>query len=144
MGRITVARTINASVEKVFNTVAHIDGFSKAIPHIVNVEFLSDQKTGVGTRFKETRLMRGKEASTVLEVTEYVANERIRLVSDAGGTIWDSVFKVGPTGEGTALELSMEARPYKLLSKLITPLLTPILSKALTSDMDAVKAYCEE
>jgi hypothetical protein len=31
MSKITVTRAINASVEKVFDTVAHIDGFSKAL-----------------------------------------------------------------------------------------------------------------
>ena len=46
------------------------------------------------TRFRETRVMKGREASTVLEVTEYESPRRIRLVSDEGGTIWDTVFTV--------------------------------------------------
>lgn len=143
MGQIKVTKTINASVEKVFETVAHIDGFSEAVPHIVKVEFLTEQKTGVGAKFRETRIMGKREATTVLEVTEYVENERIRLVSDAGGTIWDSVFTVRPAGEGTTLELSMESRPYKLLAKLVNPMIKGVLTRALGSDMDAVKAYCE-
>ena len=64
MSRTTVSRTIDAPIERVFNAVADITEFSKALPHIVNVEFLTDSRLGVGTRFRETRLMRGKEAIT--------------------------------------------------------------------------------
>ena len=41
MPRMTVTRTIDAPVDLVFNTVADISQFSQAIPHIVNVEFLT-------------------------------------------------------------------------------------------------------
>jgi hypothetical protein len=143
MYQITVTKKIHAPLPEVFETVANIEGFSRAVPQIVGVEFLSEERRGVGTRFKETRIMGGKEASTILEVTEYVENERVRLVSDAGGTIWDSLFTVSSEGGATRLELTMEARPYRFFSKLITPLMKGILAKALTADMDAVKAYCE-
>ena len=67
---MTIKRTIHASIDLVFKTVSDINNFSKAVPHIVSAEILSDTKSGVGTRFRETRLMNGKEATTVLDVTE--------------------------------------------------------------------------
>lgn len=144
MSHWTVNRRIAAPVEKVFDTISEIEHFSKAIPHIVEVEMLSDVTSGVGTRFKETRLMGKRKASTVLEVTEYLKNERIRLVSDAGGTIWDSVFTVKPVEGQTELTLTMEARPHKFLARLMNPLIKGVLTKALEQDMDCVKEYCEE
>ena len=78
----------------VFRTVAHVEQFSQAVPGILRVEFLSEVKSGVGARFRETRMMMGREASTELEVTEYVENERVRIVSEAGGALWDTVFTV--------------------------------------------------
>ena len=99
MGRTTVSRTIKAPSAAVFETVAQVDNYTKAVPDIVEVEYLSEQHMGVGTRFRETRLMGKRKASTELEVTEYVPNERVRLVSDQGGTIWDTVFTVTPKGE---------------------------------------------
>ncbi len=110
MSRTTVTRVIDAPLDFVFRTVAEIDNFSNAISHIVDVEFLSDIHVGVGARFRETRLMMGREASTVLEVTEYVQNARVRLVSDEGGTVWNSVFEVETVDQGTALTLTMDAR----------------------------------
>ena len=143
MSQWTVNRRIAAPVEKVFDTISSIENFSKAVPDIVEVEMLSDVTSGVGTRFRETRLMGKRKASTVLEVTEYLQNERIRLVSDAGGTIWDSVFTVKPVDGETELTLVMEARPHKFLARLMNPLIKGMLTKALEKDMDCVKQYCE-
>ena len=144
MSRVTVTKTINAPLEFVFQTVAEIENFSKAIPHIVKVEFISENKTGVGAKFRETRIMMGKQAETVLEVTEYSENDRIRLVSDEGGTIWDSLFTVKMTVDGaTELILVMEARPYKTMARILNPITTFMVRKGVISDMDAVKQYCE-
>jgi len=143
MTRTNVTRTIDAPVELVFKTIADINEFSKAIPDIVKVEFLSDAKSGVGTRFRETRIMKGKEAATELEVTEYEDNQRIRIVADTGGTIWDSVFTVAENNGGTELTLVMEARPHTLIAKLTTPLISGMVKKAIENDMNAVKNFCE-
>ena len=94
MTRTTIIRLIDAPLDKVFKTVSDISQFSQAIPHIMKIEYLSDKKNGVGTRFRETRLMKGKEAVTELEVTEYIENERVRFVADSHGTVWDTVFTV--------------------------------------------------
>jgi uncharacterized membrane protein len=144
MSRTTVVRTIDAPIEKVFDTVAHVENFAKAVPHIVGIEFLSDIKSGVGTRFLETRRMRGKETTTELEVTEYIENARVHILADAGGTVWDSVFEVAPESDRVQLTVSMDARAYKLMSKLVNPFIKGFVKKAIESDMDSVKIYCEE
>jgi len=144
MPRTVVTRTINAPIDSVFKTVADIKQFSQANPKIVNVEFLSDLKSGVGTRFRETRLMNGHKATTELEVTEFVENERVRLVADSGGTIWDTVFTVKPEHGQTVLTMTMDANAYKLLSKVMNRLIGGMIKKAVEQDMDAVKKYCEK
>jgi uncharacterized protein YndB with AHSA1/START domain len=144
MSRTVITRTINAPVEVVFKTVSDINQFSKAVPHIVKVEFLSDVKSGVGTRFRETRLMKGKEAATELEVTEFVANDRIRLVADSHGTVWDSLFVVKPENGQTSLTLTMDARTDKLIPQIINFMIGGMIKKAVEQDMDAVKTFCEK
>ena len=143
MTHFTAERSIDAPVDLVFETVAHIDQFRQVIPHIVDVEFLTEQQTGVGTRFRETRLVGKRRASTELEVTEYVPNERVRLVSEAGGAVWDTVFTTEPDGDGTALTMVMEARPKNLLSRLFTPLIARTVDKGVQADMDALKSHLE-
>ena len=84
-----------------------------------------------------------REAATELEVTEYVPNNHVRLVADAGGTVWDTVFTTKPDGDAVTLTMVMDARAYKLLSKLLNPLLKGMIKKHIESDMDMVKAHCE-
>jgi carbon monoxide dehydrogenase subunit G len=150
MSTTTVVREISAPVSLVFETVARIDNFSQAVSHITDVVFLTEQKYGVGTRFRETRTLKGKSQSTELEVTELVEGEHIRLVSDQGGTIWDTVFTVEPIAETakpgevlTRLTLVMDAKAYRLAAKLFNPLIKGMIAKFIGQDMDAVKSYCE-
>ena len=143
MPEVRTSRTIAAPVDRVFDIIAHIESFSEALPHIVRVEFLGEHRRGVGTRFRETRLMKGREASTELEVTEYVENDRVRLVADSHGTVWDTVFTVRAVDGGTELGMVMEARARSLVARLANRLVMGMVTKAVESDMDAVKAYCE-
>ncbi len=143
MGQVEVQRTIKAPTEVVFDATAHIEEYADVIPSITDVEFLTEQRTGVGTRFRETRQMGKRSATTELEVTEYDPPNRVRLVSDAGGTIWDTVFTYRPSDGGTDLAMVMDIRPYKLMARLMTPLIARTVTKAVASDMDAVKRHCE-
>ena len=144
MTRTIITRNINAPIALVFKTVADIGEFSKAIPHIVKVEYLSKITSGVGTRFRETRLMKGKETPTELEVTEYVENERVRLVADSHGTVWDTIFTVTREGDHTKLTMTMDARSSRLITRIVVFMISGMVKKAIEGDMDSVKAYCEK
>lgn len=143
MSQTRISRTIAASADRVFRTIADVREFSAAVPEIVGVELLSEKRAGVGTRFRETRRYGKREVTTELEVTEHEKNQRIRIVSDTGGTVWDSLFTVRAADGGTQLELVMDARPHGLLARITTPLMRGVIRKAIERDMDAVKAYCE-
>jgi len=140
---ISTTRRINAPIERVFQTVADARNFTTAVPHIKNIEFLTEQQTGVGTRFRETRMMGSKEAQTELEVTEYAANDHVRMVSDSGGTIWDTVFRVNEIDGAVELSMQMDIRPHKLLAKLFIPLIRGTVVSGVEADLDCVKDYCE-
>jgi uncharacterized protein YndB with AHSA1/START domain len=103
MGTVTVSIEIAAPPEQVFDAVAHIESFQQVVEDIVNVEFVSEVRRGVGARFRETRTMKGRQATSTLEVTEYEPPSHVRLVSDEGGSVWDSVFRVAPKGEGSVV-----------------------------------------
>ncbi len=143
MTTTTVTRVIDAPISNVFDAVAHIENFQKAVPQITRVEMLTDVTRGVGTRFRETRLMKGKENTTELEVTEYEPDQRVRLVTDTHGTVWDTVFTMADKGGKTELVMVMEARAHKLLPKIINPLIKGMIAREIEKDLDAVKAYCE-
>ena len=145
MSRITVTRTVDAPIDLVFETGADERRFSQALPHIVKVEFLSDVKVGVGTRFRETRLMNGKETTTELEVAEFVENERVRLVAtDSQGTVWDTAFTVAAVRGRTDLTMTMVACAYTWLARIFVFLIRSMIKRAVERDMDLVKGFCEK
>jgi hypothetical protein len=65
------------------------------------------------------------------------------MISDAGGTVWDTVFTVAQVGDAVALTMVMEATPHNFLARVMNRLIKGMVVKGVESDMDAVKAYCE-
>lgn len=143
MKSIRVSRSIAAPLERVFQTVSDVRNFRNAVPHITKVEFLTDQQVGVGTRFRETRVTKGREQTVELEVAEYIDNDRVRMISDAGGTVWDTLFTVSEDSANVTLEMQMDIKPHKFLARIMMPLIRGMVAKAVESDMDAVKVFCE-
>ena len=143
MTRTTVSQNINAPLEVVFKTVADIREFSQALPHVTKYEHLTDQKTGVGTRFRETRTQNGKDTETELEVTEYIENERVRMVADSHGTVWDTLFTTEQERNSVRLTLVMDAKAYQLMPRIINPLIKGMIKKAIEGDVELVKEFCE-
>lgn len=90
MSKIAVTRRIHASVEYVFKTISDIQHYSRAVPSITNVEFLTENKSGMGTRFIQTREVGGRKISAEIQITEYVEDEHLRLVSDIQDIMWDA------------------------------------------------------
>ena len=87
--------------------------------------------------------MKGREYSVELKVAEYVENERVRMISDAGGTIWDTLFTVFQVGGDVELKMRMDVRPHRLLARIMNMLIRGTVVKGVESDMDAVKSFCE-
>lgn len=143
MPLISVARTIQAPTEVVFQAVSDIARLPDTNPEIVRVAFLSEQREGVGVRFRETRRMGRKEMDTELEIIECSPPSSVRMVSNQGGTVWDTVFLVQPSDTGTELQIRMDARAHRLLAKIMNPLFQGLFRKGLQKHLDAVAAYCE-
>ncbi|MEP6493862.1 MAG: SRPBCC family protein [bacterium] len=143
MSRMTVVRTIAAPAHVVFRTVADITQFAQAVPEIVKVEFLSDVRSGVGTRFRETRAMNGKHVVTELAITEFVDNERVRMVAESHGTVWDTTFTVKANGGQVILTTRMDAMSHNALRMIFLSLINPLVKSSVAKNMDAVKLFCE-
>jgi uncharacterized protein YndB with AHSA1/START domain len=144
MTTVRLIRQIAASPDRVFEAASDIRRFPEMNPDVVAVEFLTEQHSGVGTRFRETRRMKNREMVTELEVTEYdPARRRIRMVTDMGGTVWDTVFEVGSASGGAEIRVQMDCRAHKLLPKLLNPLLKGFFRRGMVAHMDAFTAWCE-
>jgi carbon monoxide dehydrogenase subunit G len=146
VAKITVVREVNAPRDVVFQTVADPRRFAHAIEGVTEVAFLSKETSGEGTRFRQTRVMNGKATAMEFEVREAVPNERVRIVNETHGTVWDSLFTFA-SSEGTAastvLTMRMDTTTRPLFQRLLMPLFCLLVRKSVEEDIDAVKAFSE-
>jgi carbon monoxide dehydrogenase subunit G len=141
--RWTCVRRIAAPPQRVFAVVADPEEFQRAIPGGSTVEFLTPSRSGVGSRFRATRITKGKATAFEQEVMEMVPGRRIRLINETHGTVWDSLFTVEPDGNGTELTLRMDARSDRWIARVMSRLIARVVQRALEGDMDAEKPSCE-
>lgn len=114
--RWTSVRTINAAADRVFRTVADPEEFHRAIPDGVSVEYLTARRSGVGTKFRATRVSGGKPRAVDQEVTEFIPGKRVRMLNVTHGTLWDGMFSVKAEGQRCVLTLEMESKTDRLLA----------------------------
>ena len=145
MATIEIARTIHAPTPIVFKTVADPAHFARAISGVTKLEFLSSTKCGLGTRFRQSRVLNGKEMTLDFDVIDYVENERVRIVNEIHGTRWDSVITLTPSSAFTTLTMRMDTKTRPLVPRLLMPLMLRLfIRRAVEKDFDAVKAFCEK
>ncbi len=143
MGTNTASRSVKAPIDKVFEAVADIGAYAETFPSVTKIEFVGEQKSGVGTRFRETRLGSGRDGTSEVEVTEFVDGDHIRLQDEALGSAWDTTYSVKGEGESTLLTMAVQAEPKKLMAKLTMALGMSGYSANMEKHLDAIKAHCE-
>jgi len=137
-------RTIQASAPAVFRLIADPVEFQRAIGADPNVEFLSERHNGVGTRFRASRVNKGKAMSFEHEVTEYVPGQLVRMKNITHGVLWDSSLTVRPSGSASVLTLAMEAHTQKPFQRLLMRFIARTVQRALDKDLSAIAAYAEQ
>lgn len=75
--KIQASCEIAAPRSEVFAAFADLTNLENTVKAITQVELLTEGPIGVGTRFKETRVMFGKEASEIMEITQFKPHELI-------------------------------------------------------------------
>lgn len=73
--KIQASCEIAAPRAEVFEAFADLTNLANTVKAITQVELLTEGPIGVGTRFKETRVMFGKEASEIMEITQFKPHE---------------------------------------------------------------------
>lgn len=144
MARVETSRTIRAPREAVFAATVNIEDYAQAVPEIVDVEFLSEQRDGVGTRFRETRRAGRRTTTARVEVTEHEEPIRFRKVTDDGGRTSDTTFTYLTTKEGTEVHLRIDMRPRSLWARFTSRFVAPTVGREVTSDLDAIKRSFEQ
>jgi hypothetical protein len=144
--RFQIERRIERPAAEVFAASADFAGAPARIPGIVAVEMLTAGPVGVGTRFRETRVMFGREASETMEVAEFEAGRRYLLVADSCGCRFLSEVRVEPERDGARWTLEVRSEPRSLLARVFGFAMGPMataMRRACEKDADDLKASLE-
>lgn len=147
MGQITVSKYINAPPERVFEVFADLPNAAGRVSAITRIEMLTDGPVGVGTRWRETRLMFKKEATETIEITAFDPPRSYTTLANSCGCRYECSFHFEPQGEGTNVVSRFAWTAQSLLAKLMSPLgklMASACIKAFDKDLSEFKAHCEQ
>ena len=142
MPTVTVSQPMDAPAEVVFDAITNIENLPDTNPDIVKIEFLTDQRSGVGTRFKETRKMGNGEHVTTLEVREYDPEAlHYRCVTLDDGTTWDTVMRV--ERNPVAMVIEMDCNGHVWWKNALHTVMKGMYRRGIASHLKELGAYCE-
>ncbi|MDP7069948.1 MAG: SRPBCC family protein [Phycisphaerales bacterium] len=143
---LSISRRIAAPQQRVWDVITDLEGCAERIEAIVKVEMLTGPSVGVGTRWKETRLLFKRETTETMEITAFEPPLRYLVEADSCGAHFASELRCEPDGgAATVLSMTMETTPRTWFAKLMKPLARLTMGttrKMLERDLDDIAAAC--
>ena len=145
---LSVFVEIEKPIENVWKAITDFKNCSNYIESIVKVEVLNEPKdTLLDFKWKETRVMFGKEAVETMWITDFKENEFYQTRAESHGSIYISKFTVEPVEDRTKLTMNFsgEAQTFfvKLMSKAMGFMMKGAMKKAVMKDLVNIKAHVE-
>lgn len=142
-----VSERINAPAEAVFAAASDFAHAPQRISGIKKMEMLTPGAVGKGTRFRETRVMFGTEATVTMEVVDFEPGRSYTLGATESGCEYRTVVSVRPSGSGSELTFDFSGRPLTFGRKIVGALLGWMMkgacAKAIRQDLLDLKAAVE-
>lgn len=145
--KMTIESHVAAPRDLVFATYTDLERAAERIAGIERVEVLTDGPVGVGTRFKETRVMFKKETTEEMEVTAFDSPGSYTLEADSCGAHFKTDHDFTEKDGGTQVTLELTSRANSFGAKLLSPvgfLFAGSMKKMIQKDLDQMKAFIEE
>lgn len=133
---------ISKPPKEVFTLISNPANGSKFVGNIKECKKLTDGPIGVGTQFRETRLMNGKEASTDLLVTAYESPTHFGISSQVEGIKVEYHYHLAAEAGGTRVRWVCELEASGL-RKMMLPMVASIMKKEDGDHLQKLKAYLE-
>lgn len=139
---------IDAAVGHVFDVFTDLDSAAKHLSGIQKLEMIDGpKKMQLGTRWRETRTMMGKDSTEEMWVSELTKNKSYAVDAESHGTKYHSVFAFEDMGNKTRVTWTFGGTPQTFAAKLMSlsaKLFMGPLKKMLAQDMEELKTACEK
>ncbi len=146
MASFKLTGRVEAPIDAVFDVFSDIPRAGEMIDAIVRIEMLTDGPVGVGTRWRETRLMFKRETTEAMEVTAFDRARSYTVRCESCGCEYESTWRFDADGGATLVEFEMDYRPVSFFAKVMSPLgrlMAPMMKKCFLKDFEALKALAE-
>ena len=142
--RLELEETVQAPQALVFGVFTDLQQAGETIDSITKMEVLGKGPVGKGTRFRETRMMFGKEATEEMEIAEFDPPRMYMVRGYSCGTEFDTTYRFDGGQRQTKVTMTMESRPKTLYARVLGPLFGLMMRKTMTKMLDADHAQLVE
>jgi len=146
MAKFLMSEHVNAPPEVVFEVASDFRRAAQHIQGIESLEVLTEGPIGVGTRFRETRVMLGKSSTEEMEITEFDAPRRYVVECDSCGGHFRAEYRFIGDIAGTHVRLEFDTYPISFVAKLMSPLsklMMGPMKKCIGADLEDLKSVAE-
>lgn len=149
MRTIVVGREVDAAAPDVWRVVTDLGAADRVLTAVRSIERLdAGEGFGVGTRWRETRVMFGREATAEMEVVDVDPGRAYTVVSEDRGTRYRSTVTVDAIDDRRSrVEMTFGGEAAgtvgRILAATVGRLFAGSTRKALRQDLDEIAAAAE-
>lgn len=146
MKTISVSRHAKAPVERVFAVATDFAGAPGRLKAIKSLQVHTEGPVRVGTRFTETRVMMGRDASETMEVLALDPPRSYTLGAESHGCRYRTELRFTPKDGGTLIEMHFGYEPVTLVAKIMSVMLrfmTKTIVAQCGKDLEDIAAWSE-
>jgi carbon monoxide dehydrogenase subunit G len=141
---LTLERSIDASPDAVWHVLTDLEGSEAVLSGVSRIERLAGLGYTIGTRWRETRTMMGRESAEEMEVVGIDPGRATTIAAEANGMRYRTEFTLEPQGTGTLLRMRFGGT-YQTLSwvqrvaaKLTAGIGLRVTRRAMQQDLDDI------
>jgi Polyketide cyclase / dehydrase and lipid transport len=147
MTGFTVTKHVATPVEVVFDVASDLAHAAEHVLGIEKIELLTPGPVGVGTKWRETRRMMGREATETLEIKAFDRPRSYTVGCESCGCYFETVFRFEPQAGGTDVTLDVRTKSLTFMAKLMSPIgklmMGKVMRKCMDDDLEDVKRVAE-
>ena len=148
MKTITCERVIAKPRTEVFAAFTDLESAPDRIQGIDSLEVLTDGPMQVGTEFRETRTMFGKEATETMTITDFEQDRGYSTFAESCGAQYRASYTFEDVDGGTLVRFTFDGKPVTFMGKIMSPVMGLVfgrmMKRLLAQDMDDMVAAIEK
>lgn len=145
--RLELEESIQAPLPVVFGVFTDLHHAPEHIESITALEVIGKGPVGKGTRFRETRVMFGKETTEEMEISQFDPPRSYMVEGFSCGVAFRTTYTFDSSMGVTTVRMVMESEPRSLFAKIVGPVMGVMMKgamvKAMNKDHAQLKAVCE-